>query len=56
MDSDTSAQFVAWGQSTERSPLTSSLTEDDFLEMVSFVKTDHLGKILLQYFILVKMI
>ncbi|KAL3499439.1 hypothetical protein ACH5RR_038532 [Cinchona calisaya] len=32
-DIDTSTQFVAWGQSTERSPLTSSLTEDDLLEM-----------------------
>ncbi|KAL3498741.1 hypothetical protein ACH5RR_041473 [Cinchona calisaya] len=32
-DRDTSAQFVDWGLSTERSPLTSSLTENDFLEM-----------------------
>ncbi|XP_027081439.1 YTH domain-containing protein 1-like isoform X2 [Coffea eugenioides] len=32
-DSDTSAQFIGWGKSTERSPLASSLTEDDLLEM-----------------------
>ncbi|KAI5655594.1 hypothetical protein M9H77_32781 [Catharanthus roseus] len=33
MDQDASGRFDAWGLSTERSPLTSTITDDDILEM-----------------------
>lgn len=34
MGRDASAQFDAWGLSAQRSPITSTLTDDDILEMV----------------------
>lgn len=40
MDQDASGRFDAWGLSTERSPLTSTITDDDILEMVQLSYLD----------------